>query len=65
MILGILLGAIYWYSGSLWAAIIAHFFYDAALIILAYIKPELITQQAPAITVSTIVLALISPARLR
>jgi hypothetical protein len=28
-VLGILLGAIYWYSGSLWVAILAHFLYDA------------------------------------
>ncbi|MBP8244854.1 MAG: CPBP family intramembrane metalloprotease, partial [Chitinophagaceae bacterium] len=34
--LGILLGLIYWYSGSLWVAMLAHFIYDAVLIILAY-----------------------------
>lgn len=39
-VLGILLGAIYWYSGSLWTAILAHFVYDAALIILVYFNPE-------------------------
>ena len=38
-ILGILLGAIYWYSGSLWTAIIAHFVYDALLILLVYFNP--------------------------
>lgn len=42
-ILGILLGAIYWYSGSIWPAIIAHFVYDAFFIILAYFNPELAT----------------------
>ena len=31
-LLGILLGAIYWYSGSLWTAILAHFLYDAAVV---------------------------------
>ena len=41
-LLGILLGAIYWYSGSLWPAIIAHFLYDAFIIILAYFNPQLI-----------------------
>ncbi|MDZ4808423.1 MAG: type II CAAX endopeptidase family protein [Bacteroidota bacterium] len=39
-VLGILLGAIYWYSGSLWTAILAHFVYDAALIVLVYFNPE-------------------------
>jgi membrane protease YdiL (CAAX protease family) len=38
-ILGVLLGAIYWYSGSLWVAMVAHFVYDALLIIVAYFKP--------------------------
>ena len=33
-ILGILLGLIYWYSGSLWPAIIAHFAYDAFAVIM-------------------------------
>ncbi len=41
-LLGILLGAVYWYSGSLWPAIIAHFVYDAFFIILAYFQPQLI-----------------------
>ena len=39
-VLGTLLGVIYWYSGSLWTAILAHFVYDAALIILVYFNPE-------------------------
>ena len=38
-VLGILLGAIYWYSGSLWTAMLAHFIYDAALIVLVYFNP--------------------------
>lgn len=40
--LGILLGAVYWYSGSLWTAILAHFFYDAFFIVLAYFQPQLV-----------------------
>jgi len=40
--LGIVLGAIYWYSGSLWAAIIAHFIYDGFIIVLAYFNPSMI-----------------------
>ncbi|MGZ3940142.1 MAG: CPBP family intramembrane glutamic endopeptidase, partial [Flavisolibacter sp.] len=41
--LGVVLGAIYWYSGSLWAAIIAHFIYDGFIIVLAYFNPSLVT----------------------
>lgn len=41
-ILGILLGAIYWYSGSLWPAILAHFFYDAVVIVMVYFNPQMI-----------------------
>ncbi|HYH14734.1 MAG TPA: CPBP family intramembrane glutamic endopeptidase, partial [Flavisolibacter sp.] len=42
-LLGILLGAIYWYSGSLWPAIAAHFIYDAFLIVLAYFNPQMVS----------------------
>lgn len=42
LLLGILLGAIYWYSGSLWTAILAHFFYDAFIIVLVYSNPKMI-----------------------
>ena len=42
-LLGALLGAIYWYSGSIWPAIVAHFIYDAFFIILAYFNPQLVT----------------------
>ncbi len=40
--LGILLGALYWYSGSLWTAILAHFIYDGLIIVLVYLNPEMI-----------------------
>lgn len=40
--LGILLGAIYWYSGSIWTAILAHFLYDAAVILVVYFNPQLL-----------------------
>jgi hypothetical protein len=40
-LMGVLLGAIYWYSGSMWVAILAHFAYDAFVITLVYFKPEL------------------------
>lgn len=41
-VLGVFLGAMYWYSGSLWVAILAHFVYDAVMIILVYFKPEMV-----------------------
>lgn len=44
LILGIVLGVIYWYSGSLWAAMLAHFIYDGFIIVLVYFKPSMATQ---------------------
>lgn len=41
-LLGILLGAIYWYSGSLWTAILAHFLYDASVIVFLYFNPHML-----------------------
>jgi membrane protease YdiL (CAAX protease family) len=49
-ILGILLGLIYWYSGSLWPAIIAHFAYDAFAVIMIWFDPALADQDS--VTVS-------------
>lgn len=42
LLLGILLGAIYWYSGSMWTAILAHFLYDAVIILVVYFNPQLL-----------------------
>ncbi len=44
-VLGILLGVVYWYSGSLWTAILAHFVYDAVLIVAAYFNPEMLNEE--------------------
>ena len=41
-ILGILLGALYWYSGSLWPSIIAHTIYNAFTILMIYFNPKLL-----------------------
>lgn len=41
-LLGILLGAVYWYSGSLYAAIAAHFIYDAFIIVFVYFNPQML-----------------------
>ena len=43
--LGILLGVIYWYSGSLWVAMLAHFVYDAVLITVAYFNPSMLREE--------------------
>lgn len=42
LLLGVLLGAVYWYSGSLWPAIVAHFVYDAFFIVLVFLNPRMI-----------------------
>ena len=41
-LMGILLGAVYWYSGSLIVTMVAHFFYDALIIILVYFNPQML-----------------------
>jgi membrane protease YdiL (CAAX protease family) len=68
-LLGILLGVIYWYSGSIWPAIAAHFFYDALLIVLAYFNPQMITEEqssliAPSLQVTFALLSAILTAAL-
>jgi len=49
-ILGVLLGLLYWYSGSLWPAIIAHFVYDAFAVVMIWFNPALADQES--VTVS-------------
>lgn len=59
--LGILLGCIYWYSGSLWPAILAHFIYDAFAVVMIYFNPALADQEGATLQVGNqIVLALLS-----
>ena len=45
-VLGIILGATYWYSGSLWTVILAHFVYDAFIIIMAHLNPALASDES-------------------
>jgi uncharacterized protein len=60
-ILGILLGLIYWYSGSLWPAIIAHTVYDAFAVVMVYFNPALADQEGPSLQWgNTVVMGLIS-----
>ena len=49
-ILGILLGLIYWYSGSLWPAIIAHFAYDAFAVVMIWFNPALAEEDSVAVS---------------
>ena len=42
MFLGILLGAIYWYSNSIWVSILAHFFYNGIQVIAVSFYPKMI-----------------------
>lgn len=42
MFLGVILGAIYWYSGSLWTSIIAHFVYNGIQVVGVSFQPEYI-----------------------
>ncbi|MBL7697241.1 MAG: CPBP family intramembrane metalloprotease [Chitinophagaceae bacterium] len=45
--LGIFLGAIYWYSGSLWLSILAHFVANGAQVIAVSYAPEYIEKNPP------------------
>ncbi|MBL7750555.1 MAG: CPBP family intramembrane metalloprotease [Chitinophagaceae bacterium] len=47
MMLGIVLGAMYWYSGSLWTAILAHVVYDGVIVIITHFDPSKISSDAP------------------
>lgn len=59
-LLGIVLGILFAYSGSLWVAILAHFFYDAMLITAAYINPDLLKEESIIPLLELILPALIS-----
>jgi membrane protease YdiL (CAAX protease family) len=59
-LLGIVLGILFAYSGSLWVAILAHFFYDAMLITAAYLHPDLLGSEPLVSLLEMILPALIS-----
>ena len=70
MFMGILLGAAYWYSGSLWVSILAHFFTNAVQVIAVSYYPKMIDEDpyVPvywALLSLAIVLALLSVMRRR
>lgn len=56
-LLGVFLGAAYWYSGSLWVAIAGHFVYDALMIIVAYQRPEMIDEASAAAQIPSLAIA--------
>jgi membrane protease YdiL (CAAX protease family) len=59
LVLGILLGLIYWYSGSLWPAILAHFAYDALAVVVIYFNPSMADEAGVTVSVGNqVVLAL-------
>lgn len=51
--LGIILGVLFWYSGSLWASITAHFLFNGFQIWLLYYIPDAETRFNPFITATT------------
>jgi membrane protease YdiL (CAAX protease family) len=64
LLLGVILGVLYWYSGSLWTAIIAHFVYDAFLVSLIYSNPRLMEDDSATLVAPAMlaVMALMSAA---
>jgi membrane protease YdiL (CAAX protease family) len=59
-LLGIVLGILFAYSGSLWMAMLAHFFYDAMLITAAYVNPDLLKEESIIPLLQMVLPALIS-----
>ena len=58
MFLGILLGAAYWYSGSLWTTILAHGFFNGVQVVLASQYPKAINEN-PSVPWSLVGISLI------
>ena len=59
MFLGILLGAAFWYSGSLWVTAIAHCFYNGIQVLALVYYPDAMTREKPSIPVYTVLLSLV------
>ena len=58
MFLGILLGAVCWYSGSLWASILAHFFFNGIQVAAAMFYPDVVAQN-PSIPLYTVLISMV------
>jgi membrane protease YdiL (CAAX protease family) len=59
MFLGIVLGAIYWYSGSLWPSILAHFVNNAVQVVAVSYAPEFIEKNPPISIIAAIISGLL------
>lgn len=62
LMLGIFLGAMYWYSGSLWVPILGHFVYDALQIVMVYYRPDMMNEESVVSTGSVAVAGAVSAA---
>jgi len=58
MFLGALLGAAYWYSGSLWVSIAAHFFHNGIQVVAIYFYPSMINEN-PSVPVYSALLSML------
>jgi membrane protease YdiL (CAAX protease family) len=58
MFLGMILGAIYWYSGSLWTNILAHFFFNGTQVLIAAWYPAAISEN-PNVPIYSVVISLV------
>jgi uncharacterized protein len=58
LLLGILLGAAYWYSGSLWTTILAHFFFNGIQVVLVIYYPAMINDN-PNIPLYTVLISIV------
>jgi CAAX protease family protein len=56
--LGVVLGAIYWYSNSLWVSILAHFFYNGIQVVALYSYPKMINEN-PGVPVLAALLSIV------
>jgi membrane protease YdiL (CAAX protease family) len=59
LLLGVLLGAIYWYSGSIWPGILAHFINNAIQVLYVY-KDKSYVDKEPALQPAMIIFSLVA-----
>jgi uncharacterized protein len=57
MFLGILLGATFWYSGSLWTNILAHCFYNGIQVVAASYYPQAFNDNNPSVPMYSVVIS--------
>jgi membrane protease YdiL (CAAX protease family) len=59
LFLGILLGAAYWYSGSLWTAVIAHCVFNGLQVLALNLYPEMMRDTNPSIPIYSVLVSAI------